>query len=168
MSLRMKAAVLAVVLMHPGGTALAMSEAMGECLLARIATADGGVTVDELNSACIEQIGAADTTAQVASGTQRQSAVGIRREADEAARDQRFVISTHRPNYFLYTYDSEPNEVPFGAPEGTFDDEEIKLAGEDGTRHMQRSARKRRRSRPTGTTLDPTGPIRSGKRDGTG
>ena len=127
MSLIVKAAVVAILLMQSGGAALAMSEAMGECLLARIETADGGVTVDELNTACIEEVGAADAPARVTSGTQRQSAVGIRREADLDARDRRFIISTHRPNYFLYTYDSDPNEVPFGAPEGTFDESEIKF-----------------------------------------
>ena len=120
-------AVLAVVFMHSGGVAMAMSEAMGECLLARIATADGTVTVDELTGACTEDLGAADALAEPTAEKRRQSAVAIRRDADSDARDSRFVISTHRPNYFLYSYNSDPNETPFDAPEGAFDEGEIKF-----------------------------------------
>ncbi len=122
-----KAAALAIVSMHSASGALAMSEAMGECLLARIETADADLTVGELSSACAEEINAADGSAEETSGDQRQSAVDIRIEADADARAHRFAISTHRPNYFLYTYNDDPNVVPYGAPEGSLDKEEIKF-----------------------------------------
>ena len=122
-----KSASLAIVCAHFGDVALAMSDAMGECLLAHLEIADAGTTVGELTSACDEEIGTPGTQHKRESGDQRQSAVDIRREADFDARSQRFVISTHRPNYFLYTYNSDPNEAPFGAPEGSLDNEEIKF-----------------------------------------
>ncbi len=121
-----KAAALLIVSLHSGG-ALAMSGVMGECLLARIETADAGVTVGELTSACAREIDAADGPVEVTSDQQRQSAVDIRIEADAEARAHRFSISTHRPNYFLYTYNDDPNEAPYGVPEGSFDKEEIKF-----------------------------------------
>lgn len=124
---RGKAAFLAFVCMHSGSVALAMPEAMGECLLAHIETADGGVTVDELTNACIAEIGAASDPAELTSGNQRQSAVEIRRAADFEVRSQRFTISTHRPNYFLYTYNNAPNNALYGVPEGSLDEEEIKF-----------------------------------------
>ena len=120
-------AALACVCVYPGSAALAISDAMSECLLARIETADPGVTVAELNSACIEETDATAAPAEVTSGTQRQSAVDVRREADFEARDSRVVISRHRPNYFLYTYNNDPNNAPYGVPEGSLDKEEIKF-----------------------------------------
>ena len=121
-----KAAALAIVSMHSGG-ALAMSEAMGECLLAQIENAEAGVTVGELTRACTGEVSAVDGPAAATPGKQRQSAVDIRMEADSEARAHRFAISTHRPNYFLYTYNDNPNETPYGVPEGSFDKEEIKF-----------------------------------------
>jgi phospholipase A1 len=122
-----KAAALALLWAHSGNVALAMSEAMGECLLARIEAADGRVTVDELTSACKSEIGTAVAQAEEVPDTKRQSAVDIRRAADFDARDRRFVISTHRSNYFLYTYNNDPNVDPYGVPDGSLDKEEIKF-----------------------------------------
>ena len=122
-----KAAALVIVTMHSGSMALAMSEAMGECLLTRWETANAETTVGELAAACEEEISAPATRPEKESGTQRESAVDIRRKADFDARDRRFVISTHRPNYFLYTHNNDPNVVPFGAPEGSLDKEEMKF-----------------------------------------
>ena len=122
-----KAAALALACMHSGGVALAMSEAMGECLLGRIEAADADVTVGELNSACTEEIEGANDPVEAASGNERQSVVDMRIDADFDARSRRFVISMHRPNYLLYTYNNSPNEVPFGEPDDFLDNEEIKF-----------------------------------------
>jgi phospholipase A1 len=122
-----KAAALALLWAHSGNVALAMSEAMGECLLARLETVDAETAVGDLISACDEEIGAPGTQQESESGDQRQSAVDIRIKADREARSHRFAISTYRPNYFLYTYNDDPNVAPFGAPEGSLDNEEIKF-----------------------------------------
>ncbi|MGR5148754.1 phospholipase A [Photobacterium alginatilyticum] len=104
---------------------------MSQCLLERIQNAGDDVTVGELNRMCQEQTEGASRQEVVqsvpASADERSSALDIRREADLTARESKFVISTLRPNYFLITYDSSPNNAPFDAPEGTFDEEEIKF-----------------------------------------
>ncbi len=128
MNSRLVVTVLLLACMHPGGVALAMSEAMSECLLARLETADAGVTVGELNKACIEELDASVATATtMAAGSQRDSAVGIRQDADSAARANRFVISTYKQNYFMVTHNSDPNTAAFDAPDGAFDEEEVKF-----------------------------------------
>ncbi|MGF1716877.1 phospholipase A, partial [Photobacterium chitinilyticum] len=89
------------------------------------------VTVGDLNRMCEEQAELASqqqvTKSAPAPADERSSVLDIRREADLTARESKFVISTYRPNYFLITHDSSPNNAPFDAPAGTFDEEEIKF-----------------------------------------
>ena len=120
-----KAAALAIVTMHFSSGALATSDAMSQCLLERIETADAGVTVDELYDACTEETTTVHAPVEAASDTQKESVVDIRRSADFDARTRRFVISTYRANYILVTHNSDPNQPAFDA--NYWDEEEIKF-----------------------------------------
>ncbi len=105
----------------------AESDAMDQCLLDRLRSVDESTTVAMLTRACEAAVDTPLVIEGIEPGGPRQSVVSIRREADIDAREGRFVVSTHRPNYFIATYNDSPNVAPFAAPEGAFDEEEIKF-----------------------------------------
>ncbi len=107
------AAALAVVVSLSSNTVLAMSEAMQQCLLERLQTAEPGTTVDELTAACEQRVGAAGDSPEAESAERRKSVVELRAKEIVETRERQFVISTYRPNYFLYTYNDDPNQGPF-------------------------------------------------------
>ena len=119
MDLKVKVAALVVAALYSGGGALAMSDAMGECLLARIArpllpSVTGGRAhrvhaSEEVEAArCLPS----EPSDGGVSGKARWTSAG-KRTSD--ARDRRFVISTLPAQLFsLHTTTSDPNEIPFG------------------------------------------------------
>ena len=107
------AALLVLVALVYGLPAHAMSEEMERCLLMRLESSDPATTVEELMSACKAQVKVEDESPEVESVEQRESVIEIRGRELIEARGRQFVISTYRPNYFLYTYNSDPNEGPF-------------------------------------------------------
>ncbi len=121
---RRLALVAGVATLLASNAALPMSDETQQCLLERLEQADDTTTVAELKSACSEK-SAADLMPSFEE--QRESAVGIRLQADADARSQRFVISTNKANYFMATYNADPNVAPYGIPDDTFDKEEMKF-----------------------------------------
>jgi phospholipase A1 len=64
--------------------------------------------------------------AGTAEGT--STAVRHRQTMEQAARDNPFLLLSHRPNYILpVTYNLSPNDEPFGLEEGTLDEVEMKF-----------------------------------------
>lgn len=122
-----KKAFLTVVGFQSICNAAADSSVMDQCLLERLKTSDKTTTIEMLTTACEEALQALPATEDIELGDPRQSVVAIRRDADINARAARFVVSTHRPNYLIATYNDDPYETPFAVPEGTFDEEEIKF-----------------------------------------
>ena len=56
------------------------------------------------------------------------TAVQRRLDMEQAARDNPFLLVPHRPNYILpVSYNSTPNDEPFGYEPGTFDELEMKF-----------------------------------------
>jgi phospholipase A1 len=128
----------ALLVTMTGGEALAASAAMNDCLLERIKDAAPNTTVGELTAACEQQakVAGADADAVVVAQEtpepKRESVVAIRINAEHEARNQSFVISTYRPNYIMYTHNSDPNEEPFDfigelTPGESLDESEVKF-----------------------------------------
>ncbi|MGI9265565.1 MAG: phospholipase A [Gammaproteobacteria bacterium] len=107
--------IVTIVLLaaYAGDAALATPGAESQCLLEQLQTASDEYTVGQLRRACVDEQNAENTALAVTPDPSEGSVVGIRRAADFEARDQRFAISTYRANYFIYTYNSDPNEDPF-------------------------------------------------------
>ncbi|MDV5169606.1 phospholipase A [Photobacterium rosenbergii] len=128
---RSRFAVVTLLIGNNVGISHAHNDSINECLLKRLQSAGNDVTVGELNRMCKEELELAsqkpsELRAQAPSDD-RNSVVEIRREADLTIRESNFVISTYKPNYLIVSYDSSPNNASFNAPEGTFDEEEIKF-----------------------------------------
>ena len=123
-----KIATLALVAMSPGSVALATPEAESQCLHAQLESASDEVTVGQLRSADIEEVNTENAALDATPDPSRGSVVDIRREADFNTRTRQFSISTHRANYFIYTYNSDPNEEPFQVEATDFlDNDEAKF-----------------------------------------
>jgi phospholipase A1/A2 len=122
-----KSALLASFFIHGSSLALASSDAMDQCLLAGLKSADAEVMVGMLTADCEDLIYAADAGPRQDSVETRESVVDLRRDADAEARSNRFVVSTYRPNYFTTTWNSDPNITPYDAPEDSLDEEEVKF-----------------------------------------
>ncbi len=90
-------------------TVLAASEAVNQCVITQLDTAGDEVTLGELRRHCREQVAVSELPPELP----RDSVVGIRRQADFDIRDRQFAISPYRANYFIYTYNGDPNEEPF-------------------------------------------------------
>ena len=123
-------ATLALLTLCPGGIALAVPVPQGEseCLLEQLETASDELTVGELRNACIEEVSAGNTVLEETPDPTRGSVVDIRREADFDIRNRQFAISTYRANYFMFTYNGNPNEAPYQVDETDFlDHEETKF-----------------------------------------
>ncbi len=117
-------AALALLALSPVNGARASSETIDQCLLDRLRVADGAVTVAELREACAGDHQEQDATTEEATDSSRESVVDLRRGADFDNRGRQFSISTYRPNYFLFTYNSDPNEAPYQVDADDFLDQE--------------------------------------------
>lgn len=118
---------LALIALHASAIARADTDAMDQCLLAGLKAADAETTVGELSAVCAEKIDATES-GEAGETDGQQSVLELRREADLKARENRFAISTYRPNYLVVTYNDSPNEAPYtdGAT-GFLDQEEAKF-----------------------------------------
>jgi phospholipase A1 len=108
-----KITTLAFLILFPGSVAQAMPETVSQCLLTRLENAEDDVTVGQLRSACEEKLAAASDELVTPPDSPRGSVVDIRREEDFDTRARQFAISTNRANYFIYTYNGDPNEDPY-------------------------------------------------------
>ncbi len=106
-------ALVAIMLLWPGCVALASPQAERECLLAQLEAAPDDRTVGDLRSACESEPQPGEASAEDTSVSSRASVVDVRREEDFDVRTRQFAISTYRANYFIYTYNSDPNEDPY-------------------------------------------------------
>ena len=123
-----KIVALAVLVMCPGGVVEATPEAENQCLLAQLETAGDEVTVGDLRRACREEVITGTAEPETAPDSSGASVVSLRRNADFDARDRQFVISTYRANYFMYTYNADPNEDPYQVEASDFlDNDETKF-----------------------------------------
>ena len=123
-----KFALLVLIATCPAGVAFAMPESESQCLIAKLETAGDEVTVGQLRDACVEKANALKDGEEVSPGPAKESVVSIRREADFETRTRQFAISTYRANYFIYTYNSDPNEDPYQVDYDDFlDNDETKF-----------------------------------------
>ena len=128
-----KVALLALITICPAGTALAMPEAVSQCVRERVDAAADDVTLGQLRRACIDELGLDSGVSELAVKAPPGGVVEIRRAADFDLRDRQFAISPNRANYILYTYNSDPNEDPFiqkslqGEPEDFLENDELKF-----------------------------------------
>ena len=82
-----------------------------QCLRDALATANSLVTVAELRLQCPETSDKLETEIV---GATTAGAIKQRLDAEAEVLKQPFVLTAHRPNYFLpYTYNSRPNETAF-------------------------------------------------------
>ncbi len=108
--------------------AFAMPEAMSQCLVERLESAGDEITVGELRSVCSKELDIEAAVLELATDPPVESVVDIRRTAHFDTRERQFAISPNRPNYIIYTYNSDPNEEPFLVePTDFLENEEIKF-----------------------------------------
>jgi len=124
-----KEVLLAFVTIHFCSLALAGTEAVNQCVHERIDRSGDEVTLGELRRACSEELQGVAPAATPASDSTGGSVVSIRRAADFDTRDRQFSISPYRANYFMYTYNGDPNEEPFEVEEASdfLQDDEVKF-----------------------------------------
>ncbi len=93
------------------------------CLLQALREAGDTVTVGALRRAC----GAAPGGIASATGEPELPALEQRLVEESQTRDRRFVLTPHRPNYFLVAYNfSDPNTAPFAGQFPGVDEEVFK------------------------------------------
>jgi len=100
---------------------------MEKCLLVKMEGATPDTTIGELRAGC-EQTVAKSTNGTIQDVPGKpMTPVQERMFDDQMSYDRSFVISTFQPNYFMATYNSDPNEKPFDPITG---DEDILDKGE--------------------------------------
>jgi phospholipase A1 len=83
---------------------------LDDCLLERMRTAGDDVTVGSLRRGCRERL----ASQPAEEGAASMPAVSRRLSAEQETMGRPFVITPHRPNYFLFAYNfSDPNTAPF-------------------------------------------------------
>jgi len=96
----------------------AISE-LEQCVLKAIETADDNITIGEIKSRCMEQLGQQSERSQAVEKGESpeaapKSALTARIKEEKETRERPFVITPHRPNYILpLAYTSSPNEDPW-------------------------------------------------------
>jgi phospholipase A1 len=105
----------------------AQTSPMEKCLLANMEGAAPDTTIGELRTGC-EQTVTKSTNAKTQDVPGKpMTPVEERMFDDQMNYDRSFAISTFQPNYFIATYNSDPNEAPFDPVTG---DEDILDEGE--------------------------------------
>ncbi len=115
---------LALIALSPVSVAGTSTEALDQCLLDRLRAAEDTVTAGELRQACAGEVSERDAMPEAVTDASRESVVDLRRGADFDNRGRQFSISTYRPNYFLFTYNDDPNEAPYQVDATDFLDQE--------------------------------------------
>ena len=125
---RRTGAAFCLLAMHAQG-ALAQTDAFEQCLLRLMQNAAENVTVGEIRKTCESAKPAPAPAAPAAASTKPPESAIDRRLALEGATDLvPFVITPHKPNYIIYTYNLKEYQDPApGSPAG---DEESYKASE--------------------------------------
>jgi phospholipase A1 len=90
---------------------------MDKCLLTSMETAAPDTTIAELQANCQSAIAMSmSTTDEPAVGP--MTPMQEQMLADQVTYDRSFAISPFQPNYFIASYNSDPNEAPFEAESG--------------------------------------------------
>jgi phospholipase A1 len=103
-----------------------------ECLLEKMESMGGSTTLSEVKALCIDRIDHNNAASPADIEQDESSAITQREEITEDTMEKPFAITAHQPNYFLYTYNFDPNVEPFelgstDLNEGSLDNEEIKF-----------------------------------------
>lgn len=102
--------------------AACFGDAYEQCVLDALAAAGPDVLVGDIKTSCRQQ--------RVAPATAEQkSAYSTRKQAEYEGAAQRFLITAHRPNYALLTWNNTPNSEPFAS--------ELEEAGEDSLNNAE-------------------------------
>jgi len=123
--------LLATLLLVPS---LASATAdMGACILKVIETARDSTTIGEIKKSCRsgQPLAASQTMTDEASvPVYERSVIEERFEAEQAVEQRPFVITPHKPNFLMVTYNDTPNQAPFEEVTGLnepLDDSEMKF-----------------------------------------
>ena len=91
---------------------------MDSCLLAGIETATPDTTIAELQANCESAVAKSVGTPTKGDSVGPMTPTQTQMLADEITYDRSFAISPFKPNYFIASYNSDPNEAPFEAASG--------------------------------------------------
>ncbi len=108
----------ALFLSQPTPTLAAELTLLQECLLAQLAKAPSGTTVDEVQMKCEQKISKATNGIHESAQDlphKELTPVQARMYDDQLNYGRDYVISPFKPNYFLLTYWDKPNDEPFAA-----------------------------------------------------
>jgi phospholipase A1 len=103
------------------------------CLIQKIESAPSGSSVDEIKQSCqqrqkiIENSDSENIQTLEEDINNGESLVAQRIKAEKATRKNPFVISPHKQNYVLTTYNADPNYKIYNMSESDFDRWEIKF-----------------------------------------
>jgi phospholipase A1 len=89
-----------------------------KCLLESIKTAAPDTTINELQSGCEHAATQAINGETQSPGDEEMTPLQEQVLADQTTYDTGFAISPFQPNYFIASYNSDPNEAPFEAESG--------------------------------------------------
>jgi phospholipase A1 len=107
---------------------VAWADDMERCLLEESAKASDQMTIGEVRSIC--QAKEADQLIAEEPPEENPTPVQMRLESEYDTMGRNFVITTHKPNYILYTHNSKTNQSIIEDISGTeepLDDEEMKV-----------------------------------------
>ena len=104
---RRSAPALVAVLLLPLGTAQAQSPQFEQCVLELIQNAASDVTVGEIRATCREAEQTVAPAAPVAEPQPPKSAIDRRLALEGATGVVPFVVTPHKPNYIIYSYNFE-------------------------------------------------------------
>jgi phospholipase A1 len=91
---------------------------MDKCLLTSMETAAPDTTIAELQASCDSAVAKSMTGSTEESSIGPMTPVQEQMLADQLTYDRSFAISPFQPNYFIASYNSDPNEAPFEAASG--------------------------------------------------
>ncbi len=106
------------------------AESMRDCLSAALQSATDNTTVGELRKQCEAYLLTSEAAQPVRlTGPESDNgAAGRRINLESYAEHNPFVLTSHRPNYFLpFSYNSDPNESQFREGDGSLDNMEFQF-----------------------------------------
>lgn len=149
-AVKLRCRVLGVVVITLSNAPLCYAIRIDECLSAALESATDDTTVGELRRQCELQI-EDQAIRRLNKSTDQEpenNAAGRRINLESYAEHNPFVLTSHRPNYFMpFTYNSDPNESQFQVGDGSLDNVEFQfqvsfkfriwdnIIGDNGTLH---------------------------------
>lgn len=113
-------------------TSIASEQSVGQCIQQMTEASEDSVTVGEIKQLCQKKSTQYTATQKETKSTTAPTLVEQRLNSEKIARGNKFLLSTHKPNYILlYAHNDRTNEAPFALQfpneDTSLDDIEVKF-----------------------------------------